>query len=177
MNNDLKKISKYLSFILRHRPDKIGLQLDSQGWASVEELISNTRGFDLTPELLRVVVETDDKQRFALSDDHSLIRANQGHSIEVDLNLSPVEPPEILYHGTAERFWPSIQNSGLSKQQRHHVHLSETVTVAKAVGSRYGKPKILKIKAQEQHRAGFEFYKTANSVWLVDTVPVDYISE
>lgn len=177
MSSDLKKISKYLSFILRHRPEDIGLNLDNQGWASVQELIQKSVGFDLTEDLIRVVVETNDKQRFCLSDDFSKIRANQGHSIAVDLDLTAVEPPEILYHGTAERFWNSIQQSGLQKQTRHHVHLSETMSTAMAVGSRYGKPRILKIAAKELYLAGGEFFKTANNVWLVESVPIEYISE
>lgn len=177
MSNNLKRVSKYLSFILRHKPDEIGLKLDSEGWASVQELIDKTEKIELTLEQILTVVETNDKQRFCLSEDCTRIRANQGHSVKVDLNLTAVEPPEILYHGTAERFWDSIQKSGLQKQERHHVHLSETVSVAKAVGSRYGKPKILEIKAKALYDSGFEFFCTLNRVWLVESVPVEFICE
>lgn len=177
MDKELAKISKYFSYLLRHKPEEIGLELDDKGWASVDELIEKTSDFELSKELIDVVVETNDKQRFKLSDDKLKIKANQGHSIDIDLNLEPITPPQFLLHGTAERFLDSIKSDGLQKQKRHHVHLSESMAVAEAVGKRYGKPVLLKIAAQEMANSGFKFYKTANSVWLVDTVPAEYINE
>jgi len=175
MEKNITKVSKYLSFILRHKPEEIGLELDAQGWASITQLIENTKDFTLDRELLDIVVETNDKQRFAFSSDGLKIRANQGHSIEVDLKLPAVEPPETLYHGTAERFHPSINADGLIKGNRHHVHLTESLAVAKSVGSRYGKPVLLKIDTKQMFLDGQQFYKTANNVWLVDAVAPQYI--
>ena len=177
MANNIKRISKYLSFILRHRPEAIGLTLDANGWASVEELISKTSKYELTPELIATVVETNDKQRFRLSADGRKIRANQGHSIAIDLDLVPIEPPEQLFHGTAVRFLSNIQKDGLQKMKLHHVHLAESEAVARNVGSRYGKPVVLTIAARQMHQDGFQFYKTANNVWLVEHVPYEYIAE
>ncbi len=176
MDRKLIKISKYLSYLLRHKPWAIGLDLDDNGWADVDELIEKTTDFKLTKELINIVVETNDKQRFSLSEDGCRIKANQGHSIDIDLGLEPVEPPELLFHGTAERFMERIEKQGLGKQKRHHVHLSESVAVAKAVGGRYGKPVLLKIDTRKMVEDGFVFYKTANNVWLVDHVPPEYMS-
>ncbi len=172
---DLKKISKYLSFILRHQPDSIGLELSDQGWANIKELIGKTRKFKLTRELINTVVETNDKKRFLISEDGERIKANQGHSIEVKLELESVTPPDVLLHGTAERFLESILKEGLTKQQRHHVHLSEMQKTALSVGARYGKPVLLKIDSKQMHLDGFEFFKTENDVWLVDCVPSKYV--
>ncbi|MGR6874013.1 RNA 2'-phosphotransferase [Pseudomonas sp. HK3] len=175
MNKELVNVSKYLSFLLRHKPESIGLELDDSGWASIQELIEKTTEYSLTPELLKVVVETNDKQRFVISDDSGLIRANQGHSINVDLGLKTIEPPVFLVHGTADKFLSLIESQGLVKGKRHHVHLTESVAVAKSVGSRYGKPVILKIDAAKMQKEGYEFFKTPNNVWLVDHVPIKYI--
>ena len=172
---DLKKISKYLSFILRHQPDSIGLELSDEGWTNIKELIGKTRKFKLTRELINTVVENNDKKRFLISEDGERIKANQGHSIEVKLELEPVTPPDFLLHGTAERFLESILREGLTKQKRHHVHLSETQKTALSVGGRYGQPILLKIDSKLMHEDGFEFYKTENSVWLVDHVPAKYL--
>lgn len=175
MKQNLVKISKYFSYVLRHKPDAIALELDLEGWAAIAELIAKTTDFELTREIIESVVETDDKQRFCISDDGKRIRANQGHSIQVDLGLSPLSPPEFLWHGTAHRFVESIMRVGLIKKNRHHVHLTESLAVAKAVGSRYGQPVILKIAAQEMHQNGYEFFKTINNVWLVDNVASEFI--
>lgn len=172
---DLKKISKYLSFILRHEPDSIGLELSDEGWVNIKELIGKTRKFKLTRELINTVVETNDKKRFLISEDGERIKANQGHSIDVKLELEPVMPPDILLHGTAERFLESILSEGLTKQRRHHVHLSETQKTALSVGARYGKPVLLKIDSKLMHGEGFKFFKTENDVWLVDHVPIKYV--
>lgn len=170
------KISKYLSFILRHKPQDIGLTMDSNGWVSVNELIAKTTQFDLTTALLKKVVSTDDKQRYMYSDDESLIRANQGHSVGINHNLSPKIPPDTLLHGTAGRFLASILIHGLDKQKRHHVHLSEDMDTAVSVGKRYGKPIVLAIDAKKMMKDGFEFYLSHNHVWLVDSVPKEYLS-
>lgn len=175
MSKELNKISKYFGYLLRHHPDAIGLTLDSHGWASIDELISKTTDFELTPDIIAIVVETNDKQRFAISPDGQRIRANQGHSIDIELDLAPTEPPETLWHGTAERFLPAITDEGLKKMQRHHVHLTESAAVAKNVGSRYGKPVLLKVAARQMHQDGFVFYQSANKVWLVESVPARYV--
>ncbi len=175
MDNELKKISKYLSFILRHKPEEINLELDSNGWALIEELIAKTTSFKLTHVLIDIVVETNDKQRFAVDAAKGRIRANQGHSIEVNLDLKPTKLPEFLLHGTAERFEGAIVKTGLNKQKRHHVHLSENEAVAKAVGGRHGRPVIFKIRSRKMSELGFKFYKTANQVWLVSEVPPEFI--
>lgn len=175
MDKELKAISKYFSFLLRHQPEAIGLQLNDQGWAPIDDLIKKTTDFKLTRELIEIIVETNDKQRFSISEDGDLIKANQGHSIEVNLNLTAQEPPEILLHGTSERFIKLIESIGLTKQKRHHVHLTESEAVAKTVGGRYGKPIILAIPAKKMHQDGYTFFKTVNNVWLADHIPIVYI--
>ena len=177
MKNQLTKTSKFLSFVLRHKPDEIGLTLDENGWANINELIekSVSYGKKINREILEEVVMKNDKKRFVISDDGTSIRANQGHSIAVDLELVPQQPPAILFHGTAERNLELILSSGLKKMQRHHVHLTESTETAKKVGVRYGKPVLLKIKTEPMRRDGFDFYKSENNVWLVDEVPAQYI--
>jgi putative RNA 2'-phosphotransferase len=152
--------------------------LDQQGWAQVDELLekANAHGVSLTPELLREIVEQNDKRRFALSDDGRRIRANQGHSIQIALGLEPVEPPALLYHGTATRFVDSIRQTGLRPGKRQHVHLSTDEETATAVGRRHGKPIIIIIKAGEMHAAGHSFYLSANGVWLTDGVSPEYLT-
>ncbi|KZN52173.1 hypothetical protein N474_23445 [Pseudoalteromonas luteoviolacea CPMOR-2] len=170
-----KKLSKYLSLILRHQPELINLELDPQGWANISELISKTNKFTLTSELIAGIVQSNDKQRFAISEDGKKIRANQGHSIQVDLGLVPSNPPKSLYHGTATRFLDSIKSKGLLKGDRHHVHLTESAETARTVGSRYGSAVILTIDSELMHQQGAQFYKTKNDVWLVEHVPADKI--
>lgn len=171
---DHNKISKFLSFVLRHKPEAIGLVLDEQGWANINELINKAHQSGevvaLDINLLLAVVESSDKKRFAISDDGQRIRANQGHSVNVDLQLKPETPPEFLYHGTATRFLDSILEEGLKPQQRQHVHLSTDIKTATAVGQRYGKPVILKIKALLMHEQGFLFYRSENGVWLTNHI-------
>jgi len=173
----MKKLSKFLSLILRHKPEHIGLELDDHGWALIDDLLDKAGNPELTRELLYEIVTTNDKQRFIISEDGSRIRANQGHSIKVDLGLQELKPPNILYHGTADRFVDSIFEKGLIKKQRHHVHLSEQIKTAEAVGKRYGKLVLLKIDAEKMYSKGFKFYKSENEVWLVDTVPSEYLSK
>ncbi len=177
MNKKDMELSKFLSFVLRHRPEEIGLELGEQGWVEVDLLIEAAArsGRRFTREELDRVVATNDKQRFALSDDGRLIRASQGHSVRVDLALEPVEPPETLFHGTATRFLKSIAREGLRPGSRQHVHLSLDEKTATTVGSRHGVPAVLVIRAGSMHREGFVFYRSDNGVWLTDAVPVAYI--
>jgi putative RNA 2'-phosphotransferase len=178
MKPNLVKISKFLSLVLRHQPETIGLHLDAQGWADVEELLAKARQGPqpLTREVLEEVVATNDKKRFAFSVDGTKIRASQGHSIEVDLALAPQAPPEILYHGTADRNLPSIRASGLLKGKRQHVHLSLDEQTATKVGQRHGRPVVLTIRTGEMHCQGHVFFCSANGVWLTDSVPPAFIA-
>ena len=173
-----RRLSKFLSFHLRHRPDKLGLELRPGGWVSIEELIqaSQNVGTRLTLEQLREVVRTSDKQRFGLNEEEGLIRANQGHSVEVDLKLEVQSPPELLYHGTATRFMGSIRKQGLLKRGRHHVHLSSDAETARRVGGRKGVPVVLVVQARRMEADGCQFLCSQNGVWLVDEVPPAYFS-
>lgn len=174
---DTKNISKFLSLVLRHAPETIALELDKNGWANVDELISkcNQFGKELDFELLEEVVATNDKKRFAFNDDLSKIRANQGHSIEVELNLNESQPTDFLYHGTVEKFISIIKVEGLQKMSRQYVHLSIDTETAIKVGSRRGKPIVLRIDAPKMVEYGYKFYLSENNVWLTDNVPVEYI--
>jgi putative RNA 2'-phosphotransferase len=171
------KISKFLSFVLRHSPETIGLQLDENGWADVEELIRKSAEKDMafSNQELEEVVTTNDKQRFSYSEDKRGIRASQGHSIDVELQLEASVPPEMLYHGTVDKFLQNIMNEGLRKMDRHHVHLSQDIETAEKVGSRRGVAVILVVRSGEMGRNGFKFYFSANGVWLTDQVPAKYI--
>jgi putative RNA 2'-phosphotransferase len=171
------KLSKFLSLVLRHSPQTIGLTLDSAGWVDTEELLAqcNRHGTRLNREMLETVVKNSDKQRFAFNEDCSRIRANQGHSVSVELGYQPSIPPAILYHGTAIKNLESIRKSGLIKGKRHHVHLSATSETAQKVGSRHGKPMVLVVKAVEMHADGISFFCSENGVWLTDSVPVKYL--
>lgn len=173
-----ENISKFLSLILRHKPDTVGLKLDENGWTDVVNLIEacarQGRGFTL--EELLEVVETNDKKRFVFDETGERIRASQGHSIVVDVGFDKQVPPATLYHGTAERNLAPIMATGLQKMKRHHVHLSADTGTAKNVGIRYGKPVVLKVDTVGMIEEGFEFYISANGVWLVDTVPVKFLT-
>ncbi|SIO96657.1 RNA 2'-phosphotransferase [Vibrio spartinae] len=177
--NQLKHISKFLSLVLRHKPETIGLTLDPHGWANIDELIhkasTSNEIENIDRDLIQEVVDTNDKKRFIMSEDGQHIRANQGHSIRVDLQLQPSVPPEFLYHGTATRFLDSIIEQGLKPQQRQHVHLSADTETAVSVGKRYGKPVILKIKARLMYEQGYEFYLSENGVWLTSYVLPEFI--
>lgn len=166
-----------MSLVLRHRPEEIGLTLNENGWANVQELITklNTKGANVDEATLHHVVDTNEKKRFAFNEDKTMIRASQGHSIEVDLGLPAAIPPVILYHGTAEHALESIMKDGLLKRDRQHVHLSADKQTAKTVGGRHGKPVVLEIDAAKMTEAGFEFYLSANGVWLVEIVLPEYI--
>jgi len=175
---DTIQLSKFLSFVLRHKPDAIGLVLDAQGWAGIAELIerANAAGTQFSREDLLYVVETSDKKRFSISADGLRIRAAQGHSISVELGLMPIEPPPVLYHGTATRFIEAILSQGLKPQTRQQVHLSIDEPTARRVGQRHGKPVILEIDARRMHAEGFKFCRADNGVWLTDQVPPEFLT-
>ncbi|MDH3347421.1 MAG: RNA 2'-phosphotransferase [Desulfobulbaceae bacterium] len=170
--------SKFLSYILRHKPEVIELSLDEAGWAVVDELIfkAQRHGYGLDRDLIERVVVDNDKQRFCLNGDHSKIRANQGHSVVVDLQLESQNPPSILFHGTAIRFLAGIMEQGLLAQERHHVHLSSNVAQAREVGRRHGKPVVLSVAARHMVAAGHLFYLSRNGVWLTEHVPSQYLT-
>ena len=172
------RLSKFLSFVLRHKPEAAGLALDAGGWAEIDALLTGatSAGEPMTRAELEAVVATSDKQRYGISTDGRRVRANQGHSIDVDLGLAPVEPPATLYHGTVEKFLDAIRREGLRPMTRQHVHLSPDIETASKVGQRRGKPVILKIDAAAMHAAGHAFYVSANGVWLVDAVPPEHLS-
>jgi putative RNA 2'-phosphotransferase len=173
----LVKLSKFMSLVLRHKPEEIGLALDENGWADVAELIAraNLKGVRLTHSDLLTIVATNDKTRFALSEDGTRIRASQGHSVTVDLALSSVAPPDRLFHGTASRFVESIRAQGLLRGKRQHVHLSPDAATATKVGQRHGQPAVLQVLSGEMHQAGRQFFLSANGVWLTEHVPVEYL--
>jgi putative RNA 2'-phosphotransferase len=177
-DSHIVRTSKFLSLILRHQPEKIGLVLDENGWADVDDLIERAKlhGRKLTLELLTTVVETNDKRRFLFSADGSKIRANQGHSVEIDLALPPREPPEQLFHGTATRFLESIRSQGLVPGSRRHVHLSPDAETAIKVGQRHGRPVVLDIQSGMMHRTGHIFFCSENGVWLTAHVPAEFIA-
>jgi putative RNA 2'-phosphotransferase len=176
-DRELIRSSKFLSLVLRHEPERVGLKLDRAGWVNVNELLQavNQHGVSLTIDQLKYIVATNDKKRFAFSEDGLRIRASQGHSVEIDLQYEPQVPPKFLYHGTPERFVESIRATGLNKGERHHVHLSPGAPTAVKVGRRRGRAVVLKIRSGEMHRAGHIFYRSANNVWLVDLVPPGFI--
>lgn len=171
-------VSKYLSKFLRHAPGDLGLTLRPGGWVLVDDLLDAARshGFPISYDELVECVETNDKRRFSFDETGEMIRANQGHSVEVDLQLEEREPPDLLYHGTVERFLPSILSEGLIKGKRHHVHLSKDVETARKVGARRGQPVILTIEAGRMHRDGHRLFLSANGVWLTDAVPPGYLT-
>ena len=172
-----KTISKFLSLVLRHQPELIGITLDNNGWADIDELIEKSRGAQilLDPQIIKYIVDTNTKKRFALNDEQTKIRANQGHSIGIELNLPAAVPPNELYHGTAQRFVESISFSGLIRQQRQHVHLSADRETAVKVGARHGKPFVFTVMAGRMHDDGFVFFLADNGVWLTDHVPEKYL--
>ncbi|TWR29937.1 RNA 2'-phosphotransferase [Mucilaginibacter pallidiroseus] len=174
----INETSKFLSMVLRHQPQLIGIELDEHGWANIDELIdkANLHGQHLDSELLNHIVENNSKKRFAFDETSQKIRASQGHSVAVDLGYQPQMPPDVLYHGTGEKSVSSILKSGLEKRSRQHVHLSRDIETAIQVGSRHGKPVVLKISAAEMCKKGFVFYLSENKVWLTNAVPVEFIT-
>ena len=169
--------SKFISLILRHRPEVIGITLDEHGWANVDELlagISRTRPLDMAG--LEEIVRTDEKQRYAFNADKTKIRANQGHSVPVDVELQPVTPPALLYHGTGEKYVSSIEARGLIPKTRLYVHLSGDYDTAGKVGARHGKPRVYQIDAARMAADGYVFYRSVNGVWLTKQVPPRYLT-
>jgi len=180
--NDKEKIaySKFMSLILRHKPEKIGITLDKNGWANINELIlgMNRSGYrNTTLEELKEIAETNDKRRFKFNENFTKIRANQGHSVTVDVDMVEAMPPDRLFHGTATRFIQSIKNEGLVSKSRLHVHLSDNVETAAKVGGRHGVPFVLTIDSRKMYEDGFKFYLSDNNVWLTASVPAVYINE
>lgn len=178
--HDYDVIGRYISYLLRHHPESAGLVMDSGGWVDADELVKSVRGeYDIYDEFsyddLCTLVADNDKQRYSMSDDGTRIRANQGHSFHVDLGLSPIEPPDVLFHGTATRFVDSIMSDGLLPQTRTQVHLSSDVDTAINVGKRHGKPCVLTIDAAHMYDDGYDFFLSDNGVWLTDYVPVEYL--
>lgn len=175
---DLKKAGVFISLILRHKPDVIGISLDEHGWANVQDLIggiNRTQGYRIDMTMLEEIVRTDNKQRYSFNEDRSKIRANQGHSINVDVELKTAVPPEILYHGTGEKYVDFINAEGLKPKSRLYVHLSKDVETALTVGSRHGKPVVYTVASGEMYRQGYTFYLSENGVWLTKNVPIDFM--
>ena len=174
----LVKVSKYLAKHLRHQPERLGLTLEPGGWVRVDDLLAACAAhrFPVSREELEQVVAENDKRRYSFDDSGTRIRANQGHTVEVDLGLVPVEPPAVLYHGTSERSVDAILDAGLQPMGRHHVHLSPDVETARRVGGRRGRPVVLAVDAAAMHAAGHQFYVSDNGVWLTDDVPSEFLS-
>ena len=173
---NLKETSKYISLILRHKPETIGIELDEHGWANVDELIAGiSKTHEMNLAILEEIVEKDEKQRYSFNEDKTLIRANQGHSIQVDVELDETDPPEILWHGTGEKYVSSIDKQGLIPKSRLYVHLSKDVDTALNVGVRHGKAVIYKVLAKEMAKDGYKFYLSKNGVWLTKEVPLKYL--
>jgi len=168
--------SKYIALILRHKPETIGISLDEHGWANVSDLIDGiNRTHPLDMAALEKIVAEDNKQRYSFNEDKTLIRANQGHSIPVDVELKECEPPQYLYHGTGEKYRCAIDEQGLLHKSRLYVHLSADIETANTVGKRHGKPVVYRVWSGRMHKDGFRFYKSANGVWLTEHVPTKYI--
>lgn len=175
---DLKEIGVFISLILRHKPEVIGITLDKHGWAKVDELINgiNASGkYSIDMVMLEEIVRTDNKHRYSFNEDKTKIRANQGHSINVDVELKEAVPPEILYHGTGEKYVDSINTEGLKPKSRLYVHLSRDINTAVKVGKRHGKPVVYSVSAGKMQRNGYKFYLSENGVWLTKVVPFEFL--
>lgn len=175
----LERLSKFISMILRHKPEAIGITLDEHGWADVDELIKgiNETGeeIEFSKDTLETIVKTDKKQRYSFSQDRTLIRANQEHSIPVDVELEKKEPPKVLYHGTGVKSVKAIQEQGLLPMERLYVHLSTDVETATNVGKRHGTPVIFQVNAEQMQKDGYDFFQSVNGVWLTKEVPTKYL--
>lgn len=175
---DLDKLSRYMSLILRHKPDVIGITLDKHGWADVNELIAGiSKKNTFNMEILEEIVRTDSKQRYSFNGDKTKIRANQGHSISVNVELEKKEPPKFLYHGTGEKYVESIDKTGLVPKSRLYVHLSRDIDTAQNVGKRHGNPVIYKVHSKKMYDNGYDFFLSVNGVWLTKRVPVEYLEK
>lgn len=170
-------ISKFLSLVLRHQPETIGIQLDQNGWTAVDDLLekSNNYGIKFDREILNYIVAANSKKRFAFNDTLDKIRASQGHSVEIELGYTNQKPPEILFHGTGEKSVQSILDTGLEKRSRQQVHLSSNLETAIKVGQRHGKPFVFKVLAEQMYNDNFQFFISDNGVWLTDNVPAKYL--
>jgi len=181
MINDkqITHISKFLSLVLRHQPETIGIQLDQRGWTDIDELIekANSYGVKFDREILNHIVATNSKKRFAFNNTLDKIRASQGHSVEIELGYTNQKPPEILFHGTGEKSVQSILDTGLEKRNRQHVHLSSDFDTAVKVGQRHGKPFVFKVLAERMYNDNFQFFISDNGVWLTDHVPTKYLKQ
>lgn len=179
MEEKHNKLSRFLSLVLRHKPEEIGLALDDQGYLSVDELIEgiNNTGRMIDKRILDEILSSDNKQRYSYDSTCTRIRANQGHSIEVNLGLQKETPPKILYHGTPEKFVRAIEEEGLIKKKRTYVHLSKDLETARNVGSRRGEPVIFEIDTEAMVKDDYEFYVSENGVWLTERVPAQYLSK
>lgn len=174
----LMDTSRFISLILRHKPETIGISLDEHGWANVDELIAGiAKTYEFNMDILEKIVLTDSKQRYSFNEDKTLIRANQGHSIPVDVELEEVEPPVELWHGTGEKYAVSIDEQGLIPKSRLYVHLSKDEDTAVNVGKRHGKPVLYIVKAVEMYKDGYKFFLSKNGVWLTKEVPVKYLKK
>ncbi|MTB52357.1 RNA 2'-phosphotransferase [Lewinella sp. W8] len=173
----LTRTSRKLSLVLRHKPEVIGLKLDASGWAEVSHLLAQLErhGTAISRAELQYIVDHNDKQRFRFSEDGLRIRANQGHSIEVELGLRATPPPKVLYHGTARRFVDSILRTGLERRSRQHVHLSDNLETAIKVGGRHGKPVVFHVRAAAMAADGHTFFRSDNGVWLTEAVPTEFL--
>jgi len=172
MNDPLTRKGKYLALLLRHQPEKAGLTIMRGGWVNIKDILKNT---DYTMSELEEIVRIDEKKRYSFSKDKTKIRANQGHSVDVEMDYELKEPPKVLYHGTVYRFVSSIMRTGIQKQKRDYVHLSDNIETAKIVGQRRGDFVILTIDSESMHKDGYKLYMSENGVWLTDNVPVKYI--
>jgi putative RNA 2'-phosphotransferase len=180
MNTILTEKSKMLSFILRHKPESIGLTLYEDAWAEISDLLGllNQRGNHISFDDVMRIISLDDNKRFELSEDKTRIRASYGHSLnEIAVHRIPKTPPDVLFHGTAKRFLDSIKTTGILPKERHYVHLTENIHQAAAKGKRYGSPVVLQINAKIMHQDGFQFFEAADSTWLTNFVPVDYFAK
>lgn len=179
MNSELTKISRFLSLILRHKPEVIGVELDEHGWADVHKLIGGVRNTysDFNEDVLIEIVQTDEKQRYSFNNDGTKIRANQGHSVKVDVELKRVAPPDYLYHGTAVKYEKSIDENGLLPKSRLYVHLSSDLATAITVGMRHGDVVIYEVESGRMAADGYDFYLSENGVWLTKIVPVGYLKK
>lgn len=174
--SELNETSKFIALILRHKPEVIGISMDEHGWADVDQLIEGVnKTRTLNMEMLEEIVRTDNKQRYSFNADHTKIRANQGHSIPVDVELEEQQPPENLYHGTGEKYVASIREQGLVPKSRLYVHLSKDISTAINVGKRHGKPFVFTVKAGEMFARGYRFFLSENGVWLTKSVPPEFL--
>lgn len=169
-------VSKFIALILRHKPEAIGISLDEHGWANVNDLIEGiSKTYPLSLEQLENIISTDNKQRYSFNEDHTLIRANQGHSVPVDVELPKKNPPPVLYHGTGEKYVSSIMQNGLIPKSRLYVHLSADIQTAEIVGKRHGRPVVFVVDSKSMNSDGYDFFLSVNGVWLTKTVPVRYL--